>query len=195
MIAAYVSLEQVMFPLLAKAQANADHYKSLFNNFTKLSSLFFLGLVLILFQDVILSFFPLEYQLPHLFNLLIIWACSLIIINPLDIISYSLNLTRKHFRWVIVYSLFQVVIMLFSLQKSLTVMLISLIVFNLVMYLISFEVLFRADRRLSQVDWSRPLRFFLVMIVAIMVASQLPLIASSFFFAIAFLVLHRLMYH
>ena len=125
----------------------------------------------------------------------IIWACSLIIINPLDIISYSLNLTRKHFRWVIVYSLLQVVIMLFSLQKSLTVMLISLIVFNLVMYLISFEVLFRADRRLSLVDWSRPLRFFLVMIVAVMVASQLPLIASSFFFAIAFLVLHRLMYH
>ncbi len=195
--AAYVSLEQVIFPLLTKANQAVSEYKELFRNFTKLSSVFMLCLLMALMGEELLSFFPIAYQEQvDIFLYLIIYSCSLIVSNPIDIVSYSLDMTEKYFRWAVVSSLVQLLVMIVSLQWGLPVMLISLTVSSLVLYMLSYSVLFRTDQRMSSIDWARPVHFFILLLVvlALLIKVEWPLGSAVFVLLLVYSVLHFMMY-
>lgn len=168
LISAYNALEQVVFPMLSKASDEPQEFSKVYNSLLKLSSTFFLALVAVFFVDTILSFFPVAYQdFTTELRLIICLAISIIIFNPVDIVAYSLDLTKKYFNWIMVYSVLQLVVMVVSLAAGLRPFLISMIIFNLLIYLLSFFVLVNGRTELTFLDWGKPVIAFIISIAVL----------------------------
>ncbi len=157
LISAYNALEQVVFPMLSKASAEPEAFRKVYISLIKLSGVFLLASLGLFFVEPILSFFPESYaDYDTVLRLIIVLAISIIIFNPVDILAYSLDLTQKYFNWIIIYSVVQIVVMLISLAAGLEPFLYAMISFNLVVYLLSFFVLFKSSTVITFWDWAKP---------------------------------------
>ena len=169
LISAYNALEQVVFPMLTTASAEPEAFRQVYISLVKLSGVFLLALLGLFFVESILSFFPESYaDYDTVLRLIIVLAISIIIFNPVDIIAYSLDLTQKYFNWIIIYSVVQIVVMFISLGAGLEPFLYTMISFNLLVYLLSFFVLFKSRTVITFWDWAKPvLAFVLVMLLCL----------------------------
>jgi len=158
----------VIFPMLSAASGEPAEYRKIFNGFIKLSSVFLLALVVVFFAEPILAFFPTAYQdYVTVFRLIIFLALSIIIFNPVDIVAYSLDITRRYFNWIMFYSVIQVVIMVVSLAAGLEPFLYTMTLFNLVIYVLSFFALVKGRAELSLWDWVKPVVAFGIVIAIV----------------------------
>lgn len=168
LISAYNAIEQVVFPMLSKTTDEPAAYRKVYNSLIKISSVFLLTLAGIFFVEPVLSFFPAAYaSYDTVLYLIICLAVSIIIFNPVDIVAYSLNITKRYFNWILIYSVVQIVVMLVSLAAGIEPFLYTIILFNLVTYLLSFFVLVKGRASISFIDWAKPVIAFGVVLVLV----------------------------
>lgn len=168
LISAYHAIEQVVFPMLSKATEEPVAYRKVYNSLIKLSSIFLLTLAGIFFVEPVLSFFPVAYaSYDTVLRLIICLAVSIIIFNPVDIVAYSLDITKRYFNWIMIYSVVQIVAMFVSLCAGLEPFLYTMILFNLVTYVLSFFVLVKGKTSISFIDWAKPVIAFGVVLILV----------------------------
>lgn len=161
LISAYNAMEHVTFPLLAEVSDNPSKFRAVFSKIVKSNYFFFLSLTGLFLANWVLGFFPAIYHdKAELLQLIILLALSMMILNPVDIVAYSLDRTRRYYKWVLCYGSIQILVMLFSLTYSLNVFLVAMIVYNLLVYGASYFVVVRRDSGILFTDWIRPVFYF-----------------------------------
>jgi len=105
LLTVYGAIEQVVFPLLCNTE-NTTSYRAVFISFIRTNYIFLLTLIGLLLTNYLLQFFPESYQsYDYVFKLIILLAVSMMIFNPVDIVAYSLDKTKKYFYWILSYSM------------------------------------------------------------------------------------------
>jgi len=164
LLAAYNALEQVVFPMLSNA-VNKNSFRKIFSSYLNVNAFFFLSLIGVVVTPFLLRYFPPLYrEYENILQLVILLAISILIFNPVDIVCYSLGLTRKYFHWVLFYSLVQIALTIWTLSIGLVVFLKAIILFNLITYLLSYFVLIRKHTSIKFWEWGR-LAFILMLFV------------------------------
>ena len=151
----YVAIEQVVFPLLCRPE-NKPNYAKVFNSFIQTNYVFFLALLGLPLTTWLMQFFPEPYQeYDHIFQLIILLAISMMVFNPVDIVAYSLDKTKRYFYWILSYSLLQLALMMIALQQGLQTFIMAMIFFNLLTYMISYFVIVDKETKVSFWSWSQ----------------------------------------
>lgn len=146
LILLYNSIEQVLFPMLSKTKTNRTSYNQAYNGFMEIVSFIYLPAIALLFinRHLLLGFFPEDYASNGMLaGLIIIWSASIILINPLDIIMYSVNRTKQFFNWFVVTNILLVIIMVYFVQIDIEVFVSGIIGFNLLVFPASYFLLVR----------------------------------------------------
>ncbi len=163
LLSAYNAIEQVVFPMLSNAESRED-FRKVFTSFIRGNNIYFVAVVGIFLSPYILSFFPLTFgDYVYELQLLILLALSILIFNPVDIVCYSLGITKKFSSWVLCYSLVQIIIAIFALQIGLAPFLMAMIFFNVVTYLLSYFVLIHKRTDIRFLEWSKYALVFIVL--------------------------------
>lgn len=164
LLSAYNALEQVVFPMFSNA-SDRQSFREIFNGYLNVNAVFFLALIGVILTPFVLSYFPPEYaEYELVLQLIILLAISILIFNPVDIVCYSLGLTKSYFHWVLLYSLVQIALTIWTLSIGLVVFLKAIILFNLFIYLLSYFVLIRHHTSIKFWEWGR-LAFILLLFV------------------------------
>lgn len=162
-VAAYSAMEHVTFPLLSRAVEKPKEYSRLFSSIIRTNYIFFLSFALIFIAEWVLSFFPVVYQEQiMLFRLLIILSVTIVILNPVDIIAYGLDLTKRYFNWVLLYGIVQLLAMAFSLALGLEQFIFTMIGFNILVYVLSYFVIARPKTEINLWQWVEPVVIFVL---------------------------------
>ncbi len=163
LLSAYNAIEQVVFPMLSNAESRED-FRKVFTSFIRGNNIYFVAVVGIFLSPYILRFFPLTFgDYVYELQLLILLALSILIFNPVDIVCYSLGITKKYSSWVLCYSLVQIIIAIFALQIGLAPFLMAMIFFNVVTYLLSYFVLIHKRTDIRFLEWSKYALVFIVL--------------------------------
>jgi len=161
----YGAIEQVVFPLLCRPE-NRANYAKLFGSFIRTNYIFFLALLGLPLTTWILQFFPEPYQeYDHIFQLIILLAISMMVFNPVDIVAYSLDKTKRYFYWILSYSLVQMVLMVIALQQGLETFITVMIFYNLITYMLSYFVIVDKETKVSFWSWSQLALFGLIVTI------------------------------
>ena len=140
----YQAIESVVFPMLTKVKKDPVALQSTFNSLTKISSLFFGVFALLFFSELLLSLLPDVYHSYNkLFRLIIIYTAAHIVVNPVDILAYTLDKTRPFFIWTVGFSVLQVGAMICGLHYGVEGLVIAMIGSLLLFYVISYFVLIK----------------------------------------------------
>lgn len=162
LVVAYNAMEQVTFPLLSAAVRVPQKFRDVFVSTIRANYIFFLSLLGIFLVEWVLGFLPAEYQGMHrVIELLLILGVSMMILNPVDIVAYSLNRTKHYYGWVVAYGIVQIVVMFVTLQMGLENYLIAMTVFNLLVYVLSYFVVVKRDSGIAFWDWVQPILLFI----------------------------------
>lgn len=162
-VAAYIAIEQVTFPLLSKAAGLADKFSDAFKGIIRFNYLFFLILPLVFISNFLLSFLPAPFQQEQdLFQWLILLALAIIIHNPVDIVSYSLGRTKAYYNWVWKYGVLQIIVLTLAAQYGIIALIQATIIFNLIVYVLSYWILKFKKAHLSLVTWLQPVIVYVV---------------------------------
>jgi O-antigen/teichoic acid export membrane protein len=142
----YNGLEQLFYPLLVESRSDLKKYLENYALLNKLSRHFFVNITVGLYvcSPVIILILPASYEsyLPTL-KLLCIFAAVIVVMNPIDIILYSLGKSKLFFKWILVYTIPLLILIYFTSCIGLDTMLIGLISFYIFLYIISYFVLIR----------------------------------------------------
>ncbi len=162
-VAAYIAIEQVTFPLLSKAVGLTNKFSEAFKGIIRFNYLFFLILPLVFISNFLLSFLPATFQQEQdLFQWLILLALAIIIHNPVDIVSYSLGRTKAYYSWVWKYGIMQIIVLIFAVQYGIIVLIQATIIFNLIVYVLSYWILKFRETQVSFVTWIQPVMIYAV---------------------------------
>ena len=143
----YASIEQIVFPLLSKAKDQVQEYNKVYKEFSRFILMLFFPVLMLIYINgyYVLQLFPVPYsEQSILLGSIVLWACTTLFINPIDIILYSIGRTRLFFKWYMCTYVFQLVIMWFTIQISLPVFIKAISLFNLVLWLISYSLIIKS---------------------------------------------------
>ncbi len=160
----YGALENVSFSILVKAKENPQKFRRTHAQHSALSMFIFMNYFLIigLNAKAIAKYISVSILVPYD---LIIWVsvfgAIIILLNPLDILLYSLGLTKKFFYWMLSYSIPLIVISAWFAQWGVVSYLKAQIVIFLIIYIMAFFILI-PKRLLSTLNYFIPLLYFLL---------------------------------
>ena len=160
----YASLEQIIFPMLSQNKSNSTAYNLAYKDFQKMTAFIFISCLALIYinSDFIIGFFPAQYSnFNFTFQLLAILCSTMILINPIDIILYSVGKTRTFLIWFLSVSLIQLLIMYFSVQYNIDTFIMSMSAFNLIIFLFSYFLLIK---RFTLIEMNNYFIFFLILI-------------------------------
>lgn len=189
----YVALEQVLFPLLTQEKQGALTFQKNYEKFTSLTSMAMLSLAVILISKPLLHLFPESYQgYSDLFNLIIIYATSLIVAGPIDVIAYSLRQTRAFLSWTLSYSIVQIVLMMAACYYGINYLIIVLILSNLIIYLLSYKMIPQLSENIKIGTWVKPALVWCLLVVVLMLINYLlsPGYLAFMLYVFVFLIVH-----
>ncbi|MBT8189677.1 MAG: oligosaccharide flippase family protein [Bacteroidia bacterium] len=152
LILLYNSIEQVLFPLLAKSNYAEEPYNRAYSGFMDLITLIYLPLTSLIFinRHFLLGFFPEAYSSNvALAGMIILWSISIILINPLDIIMYSINKTRNFFYWFVGSNILLLIIMIYFVRINIESFVSGITLFNLSLLPISYLLLISKNTSLN----------------------------------------------
>ena len=164
----YTAIESVVVPLLSKHNPDNQKYRRVYNEFISLSNYFFIPLLMFcfIFADWILLVLPDSYHAQGpIFQSLAILGIAIIVFNPTDVLLYSKGKTKLFFKWLMAYSVPQLLIMFLSIQHSLMFFIYALAFFYLLMHCLAYFVLFKADKSIMYDNYFRPVVISLIMFV------------------------------
>ena len=162
LVVAYTAMEQVTFPLLSAESKNSEKFRAVFVSMIKANYIFFVTLLGVFIVDWALLFLPEGYQdMERVVELLLVLGVSVMILNPVDIVAYSLDKTKAYYRWVLGYGVVQLVVMGVALKMGLVEFLMAMIGFNLLVYVLSYFVVVKKTSGISASDWLKPVMLFL----------------------------------
>ena len=148
----YASIEQIAFPLLAEAKNNAGNYNRVYKQFSRFILILFIPALMLIYVNgyYVLQLFPSPYsEQSLLLGSIIIWACTTLYINPIDIILYSVGRTRLFFKWYMVTYIFQLVLMWYTIQMGLTTFIKAVSLFNIIVWLLSYNIIIKSFTELK----------------------------------------------
>ncbi|NNE27823.1 MAG: oligosaccharide flippase family protein [Saprospiraceae bacterium] len=184
----YSSIEQIIFPLLSNAKNKPEDYNKVFKEFCGfILILFFPALMLIYaYGYFVLQLFPPPYsEQSILLGSIVLWACTMLFLNPIDIILYSLGRTRLFFKWFLSTYIIQLVIMWLTVQIDLILFIKSISLFNIILWIISYKLIIKSSTALSAKSYfqigisSLPLIMLFVVFYPISSPSIIQLVLAS----------------
>lgn len=140
----YNSIEQIIYPILSKFKSQPEEYNKAYKDYMSIISFLFIFILSILYINApyILKLFPVIYaEELNIFRIIVLLAMSTILLNPLDILMYSVGKTDKFLKWFVVTNIINLIIMVFAAQVSLTFLMWMMIVYNIILFLASFFML------------------------------------------------------
>ncbi len=167
-IVIYNALESVVFPLLTKEKHRPYHYNIIFRDFMCITRLVFIPVLFILFLGhnwVIHLFPPAYHEYTSTLAALCVLGMSIIIANPIDIILYSLGQTRTFFLWQCMTAVPLLIIMLVSCHVSLNIMIVSIGVYYVIIYMLSYFLVNQSGMSLRIRDYYIPVVFSLILVL------------------------------
>ena len=148
----YASIEQIVFPLLSNAKNLVEDYNKVYKEFSRFILILFFPVLMLIYINgyYVLQLFPSPYSEQSLMlGAIVLWACTTLFINPIDIILYSMGRTRLFFKWYLSTYLIQLAIMWFTIQVNLNVFIKSLSLINIFFWLISYSLIIRPSTSLK----------------------------------------------
>jgi len=142
----YNGVEQLFYPLLVESRSDIKQYVENYALLNKLSNYIFINITVVLYvcSPIIIQILPASYEsFLATLKLLCIFAAVIVVMNPIDIILYSLGKSKLFFKWILIYTLPLLILIYFTSCIGLDTMLMSLISFYIFLYLISYFILIR----------------------------------------------------
>lgn len=192
-LVAYESIEQVYFPVLNMDEDKEDLSEK-YHAFIKLSMLSVFSFLLVILSEYWLPILGEQYG-ENSFLLLFIIASitSLIILGPVDILSYSLNENKRFMIITWIYGVIQLVAMISAGFVSIYWVLAVSCGFNILFYLFVRSHVVTLGKRISYKLWLRPVLVWLIVIATISIGMAMNLDALPF--VLLFLVISALAYY
>ena len=158
LLSGYNAIEQVAFSLLSNSRQKRTAYNREYRAFTKVSSLSFLLLVLVPWADRLISLVPTTYQeLGQYLPLMILYATSLILMGPTDIVAYSLGATEPYYRLSIWHGLSVLIMMVIGITLGVEMLLIVMIIGNISALVLPYHLIVNIKTQVRLSNWYQPL--------------------------------------
>lgn len=175
---AYNALEQVYFVLFFESQNDLTSFKRHYIQLNQIIRLFFINVfIFVLINEAfIIKLLPaqyLEYQ-PWL-SPLCIYGVVMLILNPLDILSYSLSLSKDFFKWILLNTIPIIFVSYFSLKMGMVQYLYAVSGFYFVSYLWAYKLV-KLDKTLKPSLYFKVLVYPLIVISIIIMLRELALL-------------------
>ena len=142
----YNGIENVIFPLLSKAKSEKFLFNKVYSAHNFISKYIFIAFFILVYinSKTILTFFPEAYNgFLSEFQFLCIFGAVIIILNPIDILLYSLGRTKEFLYWIMAYFLPLFIISFWAATFGLKELLGASIIFYLILYVISYGLLIK----------------------------------------------------
>ena len=157
LLSGYNAIEQVAFSLLSNSKERPTAYNREYKAFTKLSSLSFLLLALIPWADQLISLVPIAYQqLGQYLPLMVLYATSLILMGPTDIVAYSLGVTESYYRLSLWHGLSVLIMMAIGITLGLEILLIVMIIGNISALVLPYHLILDIKNQVRLRNWYQP---------------------------------------
>lgn len=169
----YDGFEKVVFSHLSSNEKDEKSYKNVTQSLFDINKYLFFNLLFIiyLFKDVLLNLLPQSYALTDIeLTGFLLFACIIVLINPLDILSYSQSKTKLFFKWIQMYCIPLTITLCFSSQFGLATMLISASAFYCILYIIGY--FFLKLKSITFRGYISPLIYLVVMAAILFAISE-----------------------
>ncbi len=171
----YVSIEQVVFPLMTQAVLN-NIFEKFYKSYLSRQNTLFFALFSFTFinADLLIWVFPSHYMdAQPLFRAVLFLALSIVILNPLDIVMYAHNATRAFFYWMTVNAVFMIIIMLISIQYGLLNFVCALSMFQILAYVVAYVFIIKGTTDIRWTSYFIPIGLpFIVFLPAFFMAPE-----------------------
>lgn len=165
----YNAFENVAFSIFSKLQNDEKEFRAFYANFVILINYLALPIAALVYLNAewILQWFPTDYQ-DYLTTLKLF--CGLIIVllivNPLDMLLYTLGKSKEFLKWMMVYSIPLIITLIMSAFISLNALIINATVFYGVLFFLAYFVLVKKETSIDAksyfVSVLKPLFFVLL---------------------------------